>query len=495
MAETGTLLATINIDEVPTLTMLNGAGGPPPFTGQVGLIIESNLAAITAGTTRTQAGATALTREVNRIDTSTAPATGSTLGDGVALMPSVAGLDVTVINNTANPIQVYGNGSDTINGVAGATGVPIPPGDVATFECAIAGAWHFEAGVGAAGNLPVELAADGISAAGSTQANATQLVAALNRVTTATAAQGVKLPASAAGLDVIVENHSGVAIVVYGSGSDQIDDVAAATGVNQMDSSVVIFTCYAPGKWYSNGLATGYAKTAQSGTVLETMQFADAVAAAGSSQGTATQLSAGLNTVSTVSAGQGVNLPASAPGLQVTVINTGANPLTVYPAQGASDTINGEAATAGVQLFPGTAAQFNCTAAGAWTTQPATTRMSAFNSNAATAGATLTAANITGGAADVFLAMTGTLGGAANAQLPTVANMVAALHAPTVGTSFKLRVINRSSANFAWTVTTNTGWTLTGTMSVAQNTWRDFVVTLTALSTATLQAVGTGTDS
>ena len=42
-----------------------------------GLFYESSLTAITAGTTRTQAGATALTKEVNRIDTSTAPPAGS----------------------------------------------------------------------------------------------------------------------------------------------------------------------------------------------------------------------------------------------------------------------------------------------------------------------------------------------------------------------------------------------------------------------------------
>ena len=66
---------------------------------------------------------------------------------------------------------------------------------------------------------------------------------------------------------------------------------------------------------------------------------------------------------------------------------------------------------------------------------------------------------------------------------------------PKIGSTYRLRVINRSSGNFAWTMTTNTGWTLTGTMTIAQNTWRDFVVTLTSLTAATLQAVGVGTDS
>jgi hypothetical protein len=44
-------------------------------------------------------------------------------------------------------------------------------------------------------------------------------------------------------------------------------------------------------------------------------------------------------------------------------------------------------------------------------------------------------------------------------------------------------------------VTTNTGWTLSGTMTIAANTWREFVVTLNTLTTATLQSVATGTYS
>ncbi len=58
-----------------------------------------------------------------------------------------------------------------------------------------------------------------------------------------------------------------------------------------------------------------------------------------------------------------------------------------------------------------------------------------------------------------------------------------------------LRVINQSSGNFAWTVTTATGWTLTGTMTVAQNTFRDFMVSFTSKTAAVLTSVGTGSMS
>lgn len=470
------------------------------FSGNVtiaGLLYESSATGIIAGTTRTQAGATVLTKEVNRVDTSTAPAAGSIVGDGVLLPASGAGLDVTVINNTANIIAVYPSGTDQINGLGASLSIPIPPGDVAQFECAIAGDWRVEPGMGGAGALPVVLAASNIAAAGSNQAGATQLVADFNKITTATggSAFGVRMPVAVAGMDILVENHSGISIQVYGNGTDQINDVAGATGVVQMDSSVVIFTCYEAGKWYTNGLATGYAKNPTTGTVLETMQYADLISAAGTSQATATPLSAAINNITTVASGTGVNLPASAPGLSVVVQNSGANPLLVYPLQGASDTINGAAATSGILLYQGAIGVFNCTTAGAWIVQPGSTRNAAYNANAATTSATLTAANITGGIASVDLQMTGALAAGATATLPTVAQMVAALHSPVVGTSYRLRVINSSSGAFAWTIAAGTGFTLNGTMTVAQNTWREFVVTLNTLTTATLQSVATGTYS
>ena len=64
-----------------------------PATNAVLLINMTGASGVTAGTTRTQAGATALTVDVSRVDTATAPSVGSTLGDGVSLLPSVAGLE------------------------------------------------------------------------------------------------------------------------------------------------------------------------------------------------------------------------------------------------------------------------------------------------------------------------------------------------------------------------------------------------------------------
>lgn len=342
-----------------------------------------------------------------------------------------------------------------------------------------------------ANSLLVESSLDGIVAkAGGGQTNATQLFNEVNEVgTVASAGDSVKLPPAQKGLTVFVVNKGANAMQVFGYNTDTVDDVAAATGVSHMPNSIVIYTCTTAGKWRSNGLATGYSGS------LQTLSYKDAISAAGTTQATATPLVAMINTVSSVSAGQGVNLPASAAGLSIVVQNTGSNPLLVYPFQGASDTINGVAAANGVAILPGSVATFNCTAAGAWNTMPASAKSAAFNTASNTTAFTATGAQVTGGTASVDFAITGTLAGAQNVTLPTVANLVLAMHSPTVGSSFRLRIINESGGAFAWTVVTNTGWTLTGTMSIAQNTWREFVVTLTSLTTATLQSVAVGTYS
>lgn len=99
------------------------------------------------------------------------------------------------------------------------------------------------------------------------------------------------------------------------------------------------------------------------------------------------------------------------------------------------------------------------------------------------------------GADKAFINLTATLAGAGSLTLPTVAVLLAADPSWVVGESREVRIINSSSGAFAWTVLTATGWTLAGTMSIAQNTWRDFLVTCTAAGAMTFQAVGTGTQS
>jgi hypothetical protein len=118
----------------------------------------------------------------------------------------------------------------------------------------------------------------------------------------------------------------------------------------------------------------------------------------------------------------------------------------------------------------------------------------AFNANAAAAATALTAANISGGAVKTTLALTGTLGAAANAQLPTVAQLLAAMPQAVNGQTYELSILNEDAGE-TWTLTTNTGWTLNGTMTIPTATSRQLLVTITSVAnaTATIQNIGSGT--
>lgn len=123
----------------------------------------------------------------------------------------------------------------------------------------------------------------------------------------------------------------------------------------------------------------------------------------------------------------------------------------------------------------------------------------AYNTNTATSATTLTAAQMSGGADKVVLDLTGTLTAAANATTDTATNIIAAIPQGQryVGATYILRIINDSSGAYAWTVVAGSGVTLTGTATIAQHTWREFLVTLTNISTpaVSLQGIGTGTNS
>jgi hypothetical protein len=118
-----------------------------------------------------------------------------------------------------------------------------------------------------------------------------------------------------------------------------------------------------------------------------------------------------------------------------------------------------------------------------------------YNADAATASKTLSGTEMSG-AAQVFLGFTGTFGAGGALTLPTVANLIASLpsvvQANPVGITWQLRVINVGTTQ-TLTMTTNTGWTLNGTMTLATATFRDFVVTITSATTAVIQNVGSGT--
>lgn len=213
------------------------------------------------------------------------------------------------------------------------------------------------------GGFLYESAVDNVTAgAGGGRANAVLLVSEMTRVSTvATVGDSVALPLSAAGLTVILENASNKAMQVFGFVNATINGQPFATGVSQMAGSVVIYTCYAYGSWYANGLGTGYFGS------LETMSNVNGVVAfAGGGQTSATPLTAMMSRITTVTtAGDSVVLPATAPGLQLLVVNAGAgNSLNVFPASG--DAINALGANVAFALASTKTVTFYCMNAGQW---------------------------------------------------------------------------------------------------------------------------------
>ena len=121
-----------------------------------------------------------------------------------------------------------------------------------------------------------------------------------------------------------------------------------------------------------------------------------------------------------------------------------------------------------------------------------------YTTNTATSAATMLQASLN--AKNATLNMTGTLSAGAALTLPTGAQIVAAFPEPQTGQTFRLRIINSGAGAYAWTLTTAaSGTTLSGTQTIAQNTFRDYQVTFTNATvgseSVTFQSIGTGTNS
>lgn len=102
------------------------------FSGSLETVVsQGNVAS--AGTS--QGTATAITQAVVNFTSGGADPAGGTLP------PAKAGLQIAVANNTGGIIRIYGNGSDTINGAAGATGVTQANALITLYICAANGNW------------------------------------------------------------------------------------------------------------------------------------------------------------------------------------------------------------------------------------------------------------------------------------------------------------------------------------------------------------------
>lgn len=108
---------------------------------------------------------------------------------------------------------------------------------------------------------------------------------------------------------------------------------------------------------------------------------------------------------------------------------------------------------------------------------------------------TFLAGQITGAGVDyVVYANTNTAPGTINTR--TAAQMVADLGNATLNQTYILRIVNAQGTG-TLTVGAGTNVTLSGTMTLAANTTRDFIVTVTSVATPaiTIQSIGTAVFS
>ncbi len=92
-------------------------------------------ASVTAKAGGGKASATQLTAMFNRLSTV------ATANDSVLLPKAEAGMSVYVFNTGAASARIFGQGTDTIDGVATATGVPLANDKRAVFICFENGKW------------------------------------------------------------------------------------------------------------------------------------------------------------------------------------------------------------------------------------------------------------------------------------------------------------------------------------------------------------------
>lgn len=310
------------------------------------------------------------------------------------------------------------------------------------------------------------------------QTNATAMTTQFNRVSTvATAADSVRLPASAAGLCIFVQNAAALPMQVFGAGTDTINLVATATGVSQMPLSLVMYTCTAAGNWTAHGLGTGYSGS------LETLSATNAITAfATGGQGSAVALTTGINRVTVcATAGDSVKLPTSVAGMTVVVTNSGAAACDVFPVT--SDLIDNLAVNLALRINTGTTAVFTCAVAGTWNSSSISQPNMSWLTNTTTT--TFLANQLTGGAIVSYVSTAATPGSIATR---TATQMFNETPNAKIGGTYLLFVTNTAASN-VMTITAGGGVTLTGTATVAGVTTRVYFVTFTSQTALVMQNV------
>lgn len=93
-----------------------------------------------------------------------------------------------------------------------------------------------------------------VAAAGSTQADATQLDTGFTLVTAADGTKGVLLPVAAAGKQVVIKNGAAAILKVWPATGDAINAIAANGSLSMPSLTSATFTAYDATTWYTTPL-------------------------------------------------------------------------------------------------------------------------------------------------------------------------------------------------------------------------------------------------
>ena len=109
-------------------------------------------------------------------------------------------------------------------------------------------------------------------------------------------------------------------------------------------------------------------------------------------------------------------------------------------------------------------------------------------------------ASATGAVTDLFgsgiikiMSMIGIPPAAATYTLPSIASIITAFPVLTPGMTFGLRIMNLGPQT--WTIAGSAGWSLTGVMTIATATWRDFQIQYISPAAMLLSDMGAGTTA
>lgn len=206
-------------------------------------------------------------------------------------------------------------------------------------------------------------------------------------------------------------------------------------------------------------------------------------------QASATALTTTLNRITTcATAGDSVKLPAAAAGRTVRVINSGAAYANVFPVSG--EVIDTLTANLAVSVPVGQEITFSCEVAGTWISSGLVYMPAKFTTGTTTT--TFAAGQLTGAARVNYTNTQGTPGSIA---FRTAAQMFADDPYARVGSTYSLVITNGQGTGTLTVTGGASGITLTGTATIAINTWREYLVTYTSQSALVIQNIATGTFS